>query len=182
MSDYIITYKKQHINPMNPDKDTLLIEDIAHALSRIPRANAQLPIFYSVAQHSLACCNEAIARNLSTKLCLACLMHDASESYMADIIRPVKKNLDAYMKIEKNLQDTIYEKFVGDLSDEERIIVAEIDDAMLYQEFFVLMHEKVLEELPIKTKPEFVTLDFATIEKEFLMMYNRLHNGLHKEK
>ena len=86
------------------------------------------------------------------------------------------------MKIEKNLQDTIYEKFVGDLSDEERIIVAEIDDAMLYQEFFVLMHEKVLEELPIKTKPEFVTLDFATIEKEFLMMYNRLHNGLHKEK
>ena len=176
MPEYIITYSKQRIDPINPDKDTILIEDIAHALSRICRANGQLPIFYSVAQHSIACCREAIARNLSKKLCLACLMHDASESYMADIIRPVKKNLDSYIKIEKKLQDTIYEKFVGNLTDEERIIVSEIDDAMLYQEFFILMNEKLSEELPIKTKPSFVTLEFTTVEKEFIMLYNKLSN------
>lgn len=174
MSEYIITYKKQRIDPIHPDKDAILIEDIAHALSRICRANGQLPIFFSVAQHSILCCNEAIERGYSQKICLACLLHDASESYMADIVRPVKKNLDAYIKIEKNLQDTIYEKFTGNLSEEERIIVSKIDDAMLYQEFFILMGEKISEELPIKTKPSFVTLDFSIIENEFIMLYNKL--------
>lgn len=176
MSEYIITYKKQRINPLAPDKNSILIEDIAHALSRICRGNGQLPIFFSVAQHSILCCKEAMARNLSAKLCLACLLHDASESYLADIVRPVKKNLQSYMEIEKTLQELIYEKFVGNLSEAERIIIAEIDDAILYQEFYTLMNEKILEELPIKTKPEFVTLEFATVEKEFLMLYNKLSN------
>lgn len=174
MPEYIITHSKKLLDPINPDKDSILIEDIAHALSMICRANGQLPVFFSVAQHSILCCREAMARGLSKKICLACLLHDASESYMADIIRPVKKNLDAYIKIEKKLQDTVYEKFVGTLSESERITVAEIDDAMLYQEFFILMGEKLSEELPIKTHPEFITLDFATVEKEFIMLYNKL--------
>ncbi len=178
MSSHIITYSKQTLDPLNPDKNSILIEDIAHALSMICRANGQFPIFYSVAQHSVACCREAIARNLSPKLCLACLMHDASESYLADIIRPVKKNLNTYITIEKQLQDIIYEKFVGNLTTQERIIVSEIDDAILYHEFFTLMGVELSEKLPIKTAPDFVTLDFNTVEKEFIMLYNKLSGEL----
>lgn len=178
MSEYIITKSKKYLDPLNPDNESILIEDIAHALSRICRANAQIPIFFSVAQHSILCCREAIARGLSYKICLACLLHDASESYMADIIRPVKKNLDAYIKIEKCLQDAVYKKFTGTLTEAELKIVSEIDDAMLYWEFFILMEVRLSEEKPIKTTPNFKTEDFSTVEKEFTQLFNTLSEKL----
>lgn len=174
MSEYIITHSKKRLNPINPDSESISIEDIAHALSMICRANGQLPVFFSVAQHSIFCCREAIARGLSNRICLACLLHDASESYMADIIRPVKKNLDAYIKIEKRLQSTVYEKFIGTLTDDELSAVSEIDDAMLFWEFFTLMGERLSEEIPTKTAPKFITEDFSKVEREFIELYNSL--------
>src|SRR5699024_6977623 len=89
-------------------KDEIRTEDIGHALSLICRANGQCSHFYSVAQHSLNCAEEAHKRNLSTRVQLGCLLHDASEAYISDIIRPVKKELGAYKRIEEKLQNEIY--------------------------------------------------------------------------
>lgn len=177
MSDKIITYSKHYINPLNPDKDSIIIEDIAHALSCICRANGHMPIFYSVAQHSVCCCREAMARGFSKKLCLALLMHDASESYLSDIVRPVKHSLTSYLDIEKNLQDIIYEKFVGDISEEDRIIISEIDDAMLYHEFFTLTGEEVCKKGNLVTHPELKSIPFTETEAEFITLYNQLKNA-----
>ena len=44
---------------------------------------------------------EAQKRNYSTTVLLATLLHDASESYLSDITRPVKRELDKYRQIEK---------------------------------------------------------------------------------
>lgn len=113
MSSYITTSSKIHFTPVSPDPEQIVIRDIAHALSLMTRANGHFPEFYSVGQHCIHCYEEAVARKYSPFLCKACLLHDASEAYLADITRPVKQFLPGYLEIEKRLQDTIYEKFWG---------------------------------------------------------------------
>ncbi len=177
MSDKIITYSKQYINPLDPDKENIFLTDIAHALSKICRANGQLPVFFSVAEHSIFCCREAMERGYSNKLCLALLMHDASEAYIADIVRPVKRSLDDYLRIEKRMQDAIYEKFVGEITDEDRIIISEIDDAMLYWEFFNFMDVEIMEKRELLSKPTYQNRSFSDVETEFISLYYQLKNN-----
>lgn len=102
MSDCILTYTKVSFNPLEAVEEDIRIEDIAHALSLLTRANGHCRHFYSVAQHSIACCREARSRGYSARVQLGCLLHDASESYISDITRPVKINLPEYTEIEKN--------------------------------------------------------------------------------
>ena len=79
MSSYITTYSKLKFNPLTPKVEDISIKDISHALSLMCRANGHFPEFYSVAQHSICCCVEAMERGYGTKVALACLLHDASE-------------------------------------------------------------------------------------------------------
>ncbi|NLZ81928.1 MAG: phosphohydrolase, partial [Clostridiales bacterium] len=85
MADYILTYSKTKFYPLEPRLEDINILDIAHALSLMTRANGHLKHFFSVAQHSLNCFKEAESRGYSKKVQLACLIHDASESYISDI-------------------------------------------------------------------------------------------------
>mgnify|MGYP003310119605 CR=1 FL=1 len=119
MSEHITTANKVHFKPLEPQKEDILIEDIAHALSLMTRANGHFPEFYSVGQHCVGCFREAAARGLSDRIQLMCLLHDASEAYIADITRPVKRELKEYLSIESRLQDAIYERFLGKLPTEE---------------------------------------------------------------
>ena len=58
---YILTFTGKHFDPVEPDDRLIDESDIAHALAMLCRANAHFPIFYSVAQYSIACAEEAIA-------------------------------------------------------------------------------------------------------------------------
>jgi hypothetical protein len=176
MSEHITTAHKIHFKPLEPVKEEILIEDIAHALSLMTRANGHFPEFYSVGQHCIGCCKEAEARGLEKRIAFLCLLHDASEAYIADITRPVKKELQEYLVIEKRLQDTIYEKFLGSLpTAEEEKAVSDIDDAMLFHEFYHYMGEKVLSYEPIlQTQPDFYERPFREVEEEFLTVYHTL--------
>lgn len=40
---------------------------------------------------------------------MGCLLHDASEAYLADITRPVKKSMDEYFVWEERLQKAVFE-------------------------------------------------------------------------
>lgn len=170
MSDYITTYSKIHFTPLKPKKEQIIIEDIAHSLSLMTRANGHFPEFYSVAQHCIHCYEEAVARGLDKRLCLACLLHDASEAYLADITRPVKKNLPKYLVIEKILQDAIYERFLGNhLTEEEQKIVSEVDDALLYYEFEHYMGERLMDcEPELRSNPVFGFVPFVEVEKKYI--------------
>ncbi len=170
MSDYITTHSKIHFTPLKPKKEQIRIEDIAHSLSLMTRANGHFPEFYSVAQHCIHCYEEATARGLSKRLRLACLLHDASEAYLADITRPVKRNLPKYLVIEKVLQDAVYERFLGTrLTEEEQKVVSEVDDALLYYEFEHYMGEKLMDEEPrLSSNPVFEFIPFAEIEKKYI--------------
>lgn len=102
----IRTFTGKYINPVEPDPALICIEDIAHALSMQPRFGGHLPIFYSVAEHSIA-----VARLVKPALRLTALLHDASEAYLIDVPRPVKEQLTNYKEIEDRLMRVIAEKF-----------------------------------------------------------------------
>jgi hypothetical protein len=125
-------------------------------------------MFYSVAQHCINCFKEAKARGLGERVQLACLLHDASEAYISDITRPLKSALPAYKEIEKRLEAEIYKKWLGGITEEEYSLMREIDDALLYHEFYRFMGEKLWEKAPdILSHPRFCFELFGAVEKEF---------------
>ena len=176
MADYITTYTKIHFTPLEPKEEDICIRDIAHALSLMSRANGHFPKFYSVGQHCIHCCEEAAARGYTRREQLACLLHDASEAYLADITRPVKKNLSLYKEMENVLQGSIFEKYLGTLSSDEEKIWRELDDTLLYYEFEHFMGEK-LYEWPgeLLSRPVFDTEPFAVTEQKYLEWFERLY-------
>jgi len=117
----------------NPREEDIRIEDIAHALSNICRFGGHSPEFYSVAQHCFLCSLEGETNKEKLEL----LMHDASEAYLSDVPRPIKKNLTNYVEIEDNLLRIIFKKFQLNFPLSQR--VCEVDDAILaleYKSFF----------------------------------------------
>jgi predicted RNase H-like nuclease len=176
--EYITTYTGEDFSPLTPNISQIKIEDIAHALSLICRANGHIRHFYSVAQHCINCANEAKARGLSARVQLACLLHDGSEAYICDITRPVKKHFNRYLDIEAHIQDMIYRKFLGSpLLEDEHALVSQIDDDMLVSEFDALMAKKVFDRLPhIRSKPSFESMDYAAVENMYMRLADNLIN------
>lgn len=174
MSDYILTYSKIKFFPLEPVKEDIKIEDIAHSLSLMTRANGHCSHFYSVAQHSIHCYTEAKSRGYSERVQLGSLLHDASESYISDLTRPVKRNMPEYSVIEEKLQSIIYDRFgLGDLSEEEQNQIEAVDDTLLYYEFEALMDFPIFDVPPDKaTEHDFSQRDFAGVEQEFISMFN----------
>ena len=175
MSDHITTFEKIHFTPLTPEPEDISIRDIAHALSLMTRANGHFPKFYSVGQHCIHCCEEAAARGCTKREQLACLLHDGSEAYLADITRPVKQHLVKYKEIEQGLQDSIFRKYLGELSEKERMLWRQMDDLLLYYEFDHFMGEK-LYDCPgeLKSRPVFDTEPFEVTERNYLMWFERL--------
>ena len=93
MKDYITTYTKKHVTVMDPKPEDIDINDIGHALSMLTRAHGHFGQFYSVGQHCVGCATEAVEREYSNRVVLACLLHDGSEAYLCDIPRPLKKQM-----------------------------------------------------------------------------------------
>ena len=90
-----------------PNEEDIRIDDIAHSLSNICRYGGHSPKFYSVAQHCVICSY----KEGSIKEKIEFLLHDASEAYLADMPRPVKRNMQNYVEMEDNLLGLIFKKF-----------------------------------------------------------------------
>ena len=172
---YILTVSGKHFDPAEPDETLLDINDIAHAISLLCRANGHFSRFYSVAQHSLACAEEAEARGYGRDLVLACLLHDASETYLSDVTRPVKKDLPYYLQIEDVLQHIIWRHYIGrDLTEDEEKLIFEIDDQRLSKEFNLLMKEDLDDKWKQLQKENDCPAEAPEeTEKRFLEMFER---------
>lgn len=92
--------------PMDPRPEEVRIEDIAAALSKLCRYGGQCLRFYSVAEHCVH-----VARHAPAGFELAALLHDASEAYLSDVIRPIKSHLTNYLDIEAGLERVIAQRF-----------------------------------------------------------------------
>lgn len=188
MSDYIRTSSGVKFYPLNPDPQGILIEDIAHALSLLCRGNGHVKVFFSVGQHCIHCAKEAEQRGYSTRLILACLLHDASEAYLSDITRPVKQHLQDYCRYEEHLLEVIYKKFLGSpLSQEEQKLVKIIDDDMLYYDLRDLLNESVGElvngqeprSAPVMYSSfSYKERSFKEVEEEYLSLFRKYSDAL----
>ena len=176
MKNTITTFTKRQVNTLEPKKEDIVIEDIAHALSMMTRAGGHFPSFFSVAQHCIQCCEEALARNYTARQCLICLLHDAGEAYIADVTRPVKQFMTMYNQIEEQLITTIYETFLGEVPDENELaLMSNIDDACLYYEFRHFMDEVLFSEEPVlMSKPSYEEEDRRKVEQRYLELFHEL--------
>ena len=181
---YLVTYSGEHYDPVTDSFSKINITDIAHSLSHICRANGHCRIFYSVAQHCIACAAEAAARGYSERIQLACLLHDASETYLSDVIRPLKGILTAYHELEDRMMEYIWTTYTGDmLSEEEQDLVFGIDDDMLEYEFHNIMAEDLNEQYKRKILADIrcVTRDCDEVADEFLKTFRDLQEKLEIE-
>lgn len=83
------TFTGRCVSLYDPTPDMISLVDIAHALSHVCRFGGHTREFYSVAQHS--CLVSYLA---PAEWRLAALMHDATEAYLGDVIRPLKNILN----------------------------------------------------------------------------------------
>jgi hypothetical protein len=119
MSSAIETLNGHFVDPLAMDVLDLRIGDIAHSLSQQCRFNGYTSRHYSVAEHSVIVSmiveRAAIAAGMDTAtvktLALQGLMHDATEAYLCDIPRPIKRHLTNYEEIEADLWQVICGKF-----------------------------------------------------------------------
>jgi len=135
------TVSGQIFHPFDPDYQAMHIDDIAHSLGMLCRWGGHVPRFFSVAEHSVLA-SETIQKWAGGKLNKStfpaikwALLHDASEGYMVDIPRPIKKFMPIYVETENAIQDQLKIRFdmLGMTKLDETFVHA-IDDAMLWFE------------------------------------------------
>lgn len=97
--DWFFTNSGKRIYVLAPDPLDINIYDVSAATSKICRFGGHCLEFYSVAQHSVLVSTivEALGH---PELALEALLHDAPEAYLGDVIRPLKRELRRYRKIE----------------------------------------------------------------------------------
>lgn len=106
IGDWMQTYSGRQFWPLDPRPEEVCIEDIAHALSLICRFNGHCERFYSVAEHSVL-----VSLVVPKEIALWALLHDASEAYIADIIRPAKRFITGYAELEEKIMASVCARF-----------------------------------------------------------------------
>lgn len=106
VGDWMQTYTGQAFWPLDPNPFEIHPADIAHALSMICRYGGHSRFFYSVAEHCVL-----VSRAVAPEYALWGLLHDASEAYVGDMVRPLKRHMPQYRAVEDNLLDHIACRF-----------------------------------------------------------------------
>jgi hypothetical protein len=100
------TVSGRYVNLIDPDPATFCIEDIAHALSNVPRFGGHLPMPWSVAHHSLL-----VASLVPQEHKLQALCHDFSEAFLQDLHPDLKAAVSEYKVIEERMMKAIAQRF-----------------------------------------------------------------------
>jgi uncharacterized protein len=105
----MLTYTGRQVKPLAITGDMIDILDIAHALSRINRFNGHLSGTMSVAEHSVNVSRLCVDSSMK----LTGLLHDAPETYLGDIIRPLKMlpHMSFYKEAEARIWTVMAAKF-----------------------------------------------------------------------
>ena len=153
----IQTFTGKLIQPLDLKPDDIDIRDIAHALSRVCRFGGHCHGVLNVAAHSVRVLKAVRAAwpHGSKRLHLTALLHDASEAYLGDIPRPLKKHpaFAFYREAEEAAEKVIAAKF--DLFYPLPLGIKQEDDAELAIE---LQHTRyaALNEDPADSRREFL--------------------------
>lgn len=140
--DWIQTFSIGQFWPLDPRPEDVRIQDIGHALSMMCRFTGHVHEFYSVAEHSVRVSLEAARRATASGMPVSAinniarwgLLHDASEAYLVDLARPVKRTpeMAAYREAEELIMRSVAMRF--GLVGSEPSLVKAADIALCYTE------------------------------------------------
>lgn len=175
VGDWIQTFTGVEVYPFDPRPEDIRIEDIAHALSMQCRYAGHCSQFYSVAEHSVR-----VAELLPREVQLWGLLHDASEAYLVDLPRPIKRHSEIgalYRVAEESLMRAIAARF--DLEWPEPPLIDGADKAMLCWEAMFLLpnntwHKKWQHHLTGRERHIAFTETPARAESLFLTAFENL--------
>jgi hypothetical protein len=134
---WLQTYMGREYWPLDPRADEVNIIDIAHALSNLCRYTGHCNRFYSVAEHSVL-----VSHIVPPEHALVGLLHDATEAYVNDLARPLKRHLPEYKAIEELNWRAVSEHFFGYVMDIPQA-VHDADNAILMTEHAALMRSQI---------------------------------------
>lgn len=104
----IETFSGRFVDVSNPSADSIVLEDIAHALANICRYGGHCKRFYSVAEHAVFVSERVRRKGHDVRVQLAALHHDDAEAFLGDIPRPIKPLLGpAYKEMTAKVDDAI---------------------------------------------------------------------------
>lgn len=161
-------------NPIEPTVEMVNIYTIAHALAQKCRFNGQTIEFMSVAQHSLL-----VSYHCDLKDALWGLLHDASEAYLVDLPRPVKRwpPLKPYLELDEKIQNVICDAF--GLGHEMPESVIEADDTILQLEWRDNMQpciKEIFTTLLGNISDDWEPLEYMTIKESESAFISRFHD------
>jgi len=104
--DWMQTFTGRAFYPLDPRVEDIDPLDIAHALSLLCRYGGHVQRFYSVAEHCVLMSEVVAPVNA-----LWALLHDATEAYLGDMIRPLKHAMPDYRAVEDQLTQVICNRF-----------------------------------------------------------------------
>lgn len=102
------TYTGKAFYAMDARVEDIDIADIAHSLSLQCRYNGHVDHFYSVAEH---CIHLAGLFPDDPDMALWGLLHDAAETYIGDMVRPLKKHMPTFMEIDDHITSLVARRF-----------------------------------------------------------------------
>jgi 5'-deoxynucleotidase YfbR-like HD superfamily hydrolase len=117
-----------------PRPEDIEFDDIAHHLSMLCRFGGASRRFYSVAEHSVL-----VSHLVPHHLALPALFHDSPETYLGDVIRPVKMHCPEYKRLERRFASVIAQRLgleIAELAPE----ILDADVMALYHESVDLLH------------------------------------------
>lgn len=95
----------------HPHPSSIVIEDIAHALSQICRFTGHSRCHYSVAEHSIRV-SWLAEKKYGREFARQGLLHDAAEAYVSDLNGPLKRLVgDGYKRWEAVAEEALGAKF-----------------------------------------------------------------------
>lgn len=106
------SYSGKLINIHEPSPESITLYDIAVGLNNVCRFGGQIHTHHGVDKHTL------LVHHLAPPHLKKCaLLHDASEAFLGDVIKPLKEILgDAYKTIEQRFELLIFDKYGVDIS------------------------------------------------------------------
>lgn len=104
--DWMQTFTGKQFWPLDPRPEDIDPLDIARALSMLCRYNGHVDRFYSVAEHCVL-----MSLWVPEEDALWALLHDATEAYVGDMIRPLKRHMPDYQDAENRVMAAIVERF-----------------------------------------------------------------------
>ncbi len=149
LGDWMQTFTGRQFWPLDPRAEEVALEDVAHSLAHQCRFAGHCRVFYSVAEHSVR-----VSRIVSPAAALWGLLHDASEAYLVDLPRPVKRHSaigEHYCTAEALVQRAVCERFRLPL--EEPAEIKNADNVVLMTEARDIMSAPPSPWREIATKP-----------------------------